>query len=89
MFNEESPSKESLNIMAKRCFSYIKPALQIAVFCILLGISVISQAEEPKLILSIEEINALIPVVEAAEERRFLSMKIESEAWGGNKDKLI
>ena len=88
MFNEESSSKESLNIMAKTCFSYIKPTLEIAVFCILLGISVIAQAEEPKLILSVEDVNALIPVIEAAERNLFSNLKVESEAWVETKTNL-
>ena len=67
--------------MSKKCCPHIKLTLQMAVFCILLGISVIAQAEEPKLILSVEEINALIPMVEAAEERPFLNLKVESERW--------
>jgi len=81
MFNEDSLIKERLHIMSKKCCPHIKPTLQIAVFCILLGISVIVQAEEPKLILSVEEINALIPQIEAAEERPFSNLKVESERW--------
>ena len=88
MFNEESSSKESLNIMAKTCFSYIKPTLQMAVFCILLGISIIAQAEEPKTALSVEDVNALIPVIEAAEERPFLNLKVDSERWVETKANL-
>ncbi len=89
MFNEESSSKESLNIMAKTCFSYIKPTLQMAVFCILLGISIIAQAEEPKTALSVEDVNALIPVIEAAEERPFLNLKVDSERWVETKADLF
>ena len=88
MFNEESSSKKSLNIMAKRCFSYIKPTLQMAVFGILLGALAIVEAQESKSSLSVEDVNALIPVIEAAEGRRFLSLKIESEAWGETKTSL-
>ncbi len=81
MFNEESSNKKSLNIMVKTYFSYIKPTLQIAVFCILLGTLAIVEAQQSKSALSVEDINALIPMVEAAEEISFLNLKIESEMW--------
>lgn len=81
MFDKDLLIKERLNIMSKNCCPHTKPTLQMAVFCILLGISVIAQAEEPKLILSAEEINALIPVVEAAEKTPFFNLRVESERW--------
>ena len=67
--------------MPKRYYPRIRPMLRITVFYILFGISLITQAEEPKIILSVEEIDALIPVVEAAEEKPFLNLKVESELW--------
>jgi len=67
---------------------YMKPVLWMPVFCILLGILVIAQAKEPKLILSVEEINELIPQIEAAEERPFLNLKVESERWTETKTDL-
>jgi len=88
MVNNVLPSSERRNVMLRMSHLYIKPALQMAVFCILLGMSVIAQAEEPKLILSVEEINALVPVVEAAEERPFLNLKVESEWWVETKGDL-
>jgi len=88
MFDEDLSIRECLNIIPKMFCPHIKPMLQIAVFYILLGISVIAQAEEPKLILSVEEINALIPVVEAAEETPFLNLKVESEWWVETKTNL-
>lgn len=81
MVNKVLSSSERRNVMLRISHLYIKPTLQMAVFCILLGISVIAQAEEPKLILSVEEINALIPVVEAAEQIPFLNLKVDSERW--------
>jgi hypothetical protein len=88
MFNEDFLINEHLNIMSKKCRLHIKPALQMAIFCILFGISVIAQTEEPKLILSVEEINELIPEIEAAERNLFLDMKIDSEAWVETKTSL-
>ena len=67
--------------MSKKYYQRAKIMLRIAVFYFLFGISLITQAEEPKIILSAEEIDALIPEVEAAEEKPFLNLKVESELW--------
>ena len=67
--------------MLRTSDSRVKPALQMAVFCILLGISVIVQAEKTKSILSVEEIKAMLPVIEAAERIPFSNLKVESERW--------
>ena len=88
MFNEESSNKESLNIMAKTSFSYIKPTLHMALICILLGTSATVQAQKSKLVLSVEDVNVLIPAIEAAERNLFLNMKIDSETWVETKANL-
>jgi hypothetical protein len=81
MFDEDLLIKVRLNITSKKYCTHIKPTFQMVVFCIFLGISAIAQAEEPKLILSVEEINALTQEIEAAEQIPFLNLKVESERW--------
>lgn len=51
-------SKYDVKLSPKLCFAYVKFALQAVTFLILLASSPVAQAEEPKLILSVEEINA-------------------------------
>jgi len=74
--------------MPKRCCSNIKPTLQIAATCILLGASTIAEAQKSKSVLSVEDVNALIPAIEAAERHLFSNLKIDSEAWGETKANL-
>jgi len=81
MVNKVLSSSERWNVMLRISHLYIKPALQIAVFCILLGTLAIVEAQESKSVLSVEDVNALIPVVEAAEKAHFLNLKVESEWW--------
>ena len=78
MVNRVLSSSERLNVMLRICHSCIKPTLQSAVFCIFLGTLATVQAQESKSALSVEDVNALIPVIEAA-ERRLLNLKVESE----------
>jgi len=88
MFNEESSSGRCLNIISKKCFSYVKPDLHIGVLSILLGISAIVQAQRSKLVLSVEDIKVLIPQIEAAERIHFSNLKIDSETWVETKSDL-
>ncbi len=88
MVSKVLSSSERRNVILRISRLSIKPTLQTVLFCIFLGISVIAQAEEPISILSVEEINTLIPVIEAAEERPFLNLKVESETWVETKTNL-
>lgn len=88
MFNEDLLIKECLSIMSKKCCPPIKPMLLIAIFFILLSTSVVVQAEKPMLPLSAEDVNALIPVIEAAERSPFSNLKVDSEAWAETKTSL-
>ena len=65
--------------MLKKCLSYKNLLLRVEIFLILLSTSIV-QAERSKLILSVEDVNALIPEIEAV-ERRLINLKVESEAW--------
>jgi hypothetical protein len=67
-------------MISKKCCLYKKLTLLAATVFISLGSSAIAQAKEPKLHLSVEEIKALIPEVEAV-ERSISNIKIDSEAW--------
>ena len=71
--------------MLKKCF--LEKRLRVGIYLILLGTSLIAQAEKSKLILSPEDVNALIPQIEAA-ERKLLNIKIKSEAWWETKTDL-
>ena len=74
--------------MFEKYCSYIKATLACGCLLIWVNIAPIVQAQESKSSLSVEDVNALIPVIEGAEERRFLSLEIESEAWGETKTSL-
>jgi len=73
--------------MLKKYFLCKKKQLKLGIFLILLGTSFAVHAEDPKLVLSPEDVNALIPQIEAA-ERNLLNIKIESEAWVEEKAEL-
>lgn len=73
--------------MSKNCFSCKKSMLYVVIFFILFITSIIVQAEKSKLILSVEDVNALIPEIESA-ERRLLNIKVEAEAWIEEKPSL-
>jgi len=84
MFNRVFSSVEQHNVTLRTPRPYVKMILQIAAFFILPGLSGITQAEMQKSILSVEEVNALIPIVEAVEvkageEKPFLNLKVDSE----------
>ena len=53
----------------------------MAVFFILLSTLGVVDAQESKSALTAEDVNTLIPIVEAAEERPFLNLRVESERW--------
>lgn len=59
---------------------FLKERLLVGICFILLGAPIAVYAEESKLLLSVEDINALIPYIEAA-ERKLLNIKVESETW--------
>ena len=88
MFTRKSAIKESLHTTAKSCFSYIKGTSQIPVFSILLGGLAIVEAYGSKSVLSVEDVNAVIPLAEAAERVPFSNLKVDSEAWGETKTSL-
>ena len=88
MANKVLSSSQRGHLMLRIYHFCIKPSLKIAVFCILVGTLGNVKAEESKSVLTVEDVNALIPVIEAAEERPFLNLKIKSEAWGEIKTSL-
>lgn len=88
MVNRVLSNTERRNVTLKIPHLYMKPTLQMAVFCILLGTLAIVEAQESKSVLTVEDVNALIPVLEAAERNLFSNLKIDSEAWGETKTSL-
>jgi len=89
MVNRVLSSGQLGHVMLRISHLYIKPSLKIAVFCILLGTLVNVEAQEPKSALTVENVNALIPAIEAAEEGPFfLNLKVESETWVETKANL-
>jgi hypothetical protein len=88
MVNKVLSINERQNAMLRVSYSHIKLLLEMAVFCILLGTLGVVNAQESKSALTSEDVNALIPIVEAAEEKPFLNLRVESERWVETKDDL-
>jgi hypothetical protein len=67
--------------------SYIESKILLLSFVCLVCSQVRVQAQQSKSVLSVEEVKALIPQIEAA-ERSLLNIEIESEAWVETKTNL-
>ncbi len=81
-------NSERQNVMLRKTYLHIRMALQVATFCILLGPLDIVAAQKSKSALSVEDVNALIPVIEAAEKSLFKNLKVDSETWVDTKADL-
>jgi len=88
MINKLLSSIKRQNVMLRISDSHVTLSLQTAVFCILLGALAIVEAYGSKSALSVEDVNALIPVIEAAERSPFSNLKVDSEAWAETKTSL-
>lgn len=79
--------KENRIMKFQKYCSYIESNILLLTFVCLVCSEVHVQAQQSKSFLSIEEVKALIPQIEAA-ERTLLNIKIESEAWTETKTNL-
>jgi hypothetical protein len=87
MFNGGLLTREHLKSMPRKYRFYIRPTLQVAIFVILVSLSVIVRAEEAKSVLSIGELKDLAEIIESV-EKSLLNLKVESEIWMETKESL-
>lgn len=87
MFNRDLLTGEQLKSMPRRCRLYIRPTLHVAIFVILVSLSVIVRAEDAKSVLSVGELKVLAEIIESV-ENNLPNLKIESEMWMETKESL-
>ena len=87
MFNVGFLTGEHLKSMSRRYRLYIRPTLQVAIFVILVSLSVIVQAEDAKSVISVGELKDLAVIIESV-EKSLLNLKVESEMWMETKESL-